>query len=163
MSRLSFSTWWIKLIMMCVSMVKYAILVNGFPSGHTTPTRGIRQGDPISPYLFLICAEALSSILTQANNDGLLTGVPTSKKGPRVSHLYFADDSLLFCRTSYLQWSNLSYILKVYEAASGQQLNANKTAIFFSRNTSVEEKEMIIEMLGIPATQGYDTFWVCQL
>ena len=132
MSRLGFSTWWIKPFLVCVSKVKYTVLVNGYPCGHITPTTGIRQGNPISPYLFLICAEALSSMLTRANNNGLLMGVTTSKKGPCVSHLFFTDDSLLFCKISYLQWSNLSHILKVYEAASGQRLNANKTAIFFS-------------------------------
>ena len=118
--QLGFSARCIKLIMMCVSMVKYAVLVNGVPCRHITPTRGIRQRDSISPYLLLIYAEALSFMITWANNDGLLTGVSTSKKGTRISHLFFANHSLLFCRTSYLQWSNLSHILKVYEAASGQ-------------------------------------------
>jgi hypothetical protein len=63
MGRMGFDARWIKLIMMCVTSAQYAVLVNGSPCGNITPSRGIRQGDPISPYLFLICAEALSSML----------------------------------------------------------------------------------------------------
>jgi hypothetical protein len=82
MRRLGFAPRWVRLIMMCVTTVKYAVVVNGNPSGCFQPTRGLRQGDPISPYLFLICAEVLSSMVSEANNKGLLTGVPTSKYGP---------------------------------------------------------------------------------
>jgi hypothetical protein len=53
-------------------------------------------------------------LLTKANRDGLLTGVPTSKMGPHVNHLFFADDSLLFCRATIIQWSNLTNILWMY-------------------------------------------------
>jgi hypothetical protein len=67
--------------MSCVTTVSYAVLVNGSPTGQISPTRGIRQGDPISPYLFIICAEALSSLLYKAELDGTLSGVPTSKGG----------------------------------------------------------------------------------
>lgn len=80
MRQMGFDERWICLVMMCVTMVKYLVLINGEPCGHITPTRGIRQGDPISPYLFLLCAEVLSSMVNKANRDGLLSGVPTSKR-----------------------------------------------------------------------------------
>ena len=95
------------------------------------------KGSPISPYLFLICVEVLSS---QPNREGSLTGVPTSKFGPRVSHIFFADDSLLFYRSSIPQWNSLTNLLHTYEESSGQWLNNNKTAIFFSTNTSLVDK-----------------------
>jgi hypothetical protein len=98
MGKMGFVPLWIKLIMMCVSSVHYVVLVNGIPTGRILPTRGIRQGDPLSPYLFLICVEVLSSLLLQANMVGELEGVPTSKRGFQLNHLFFADDSLLFCR-----------------------------------------------------------------
>jgi hypothetical protein len=139
--------------MMCVSTVKYAIMVNGNSCGSITSSRGLRQGDPISPYLFILCAEALSAMVEKANVEGSLTGVPTSKKGPSVSHLFFADDSLLFCKSTLTQWSALSSILRRYEEASGQRLNCNKTAIFFSKNTPQLTWEEIVEVVGIPVTQ----------
>jgi hypothetical protein len=155
--RLGFDERWIKLIMMCVTSVQYAVIVNGKPCGNIKPQRGLRQGDPISPYLFLLCAEALEALLEEENMDEALTGVPTSRRGPRISHLFFADDSLLFCRANMGQWDCLTHILQVYEDASGQRLNANKTSIFFSKNTSLEEKEKILEVAGIPSSRRYDT------
>ncbi|XP_059454931.1 uncharacterized protein LOC132185134 [Corylus avellana] len=156
--KMGFDERWIRLVMMCVSLVHYAILINREPCGHITPTRGLRQGDLISPYLFLICAEALSSMVTKGNRDELLSRVPTSKKGPKISHLFFADDNLLFCRTTLAQRSNLSAILQIYEEASGQKMNNNKTSIFFSRNTPVGEKETILEFAGILATSRYEKY-----
>lgn len=111
----------------------------------------MRQGDPISPYLFFLCVEALSSMIEKANGEGVLTGVSTSKKGPQISHLFFAYDSLLFCRVIISQWENLTNILRIYETASGQRLNNNKTFLFFSRNTTLNEKEAILASVGILA------------
>jgi hypothetical protein len=115
MGKMGFSSNWIKLIMMCVTSVHYSILVNGTLTGRIVPTRGIRQGDPISPYLFLMCAEVLSLNMIKADNEGVLAGVPTSKRGPRLNHLFFANDSLLFCRADMGHWNRLSNILKKYE------------------------------------------------
>jgi hypothetical protein len=100
MRKMGFNEKWISLIMMYVRSVRYSILVNGSPQGLIIPSRGIRQRDPISPYLFLLCAEALSSMLHKAYRDGVLTRVPTSKNGPKLSHLFIANDSLLFSRAT---------------------------------------------------------------
>ena len=158
MRKMGFDERWIRLVMMCVSSVHYVILINGEPYGHIFPTRGIRQGDPISPYLFLLCAEVLSSMVVKANEDRLLSGVPTFRRGPKISHLFFADDSLLFCRSNLAQWCNLLAILQSYEEASGQKMNTNKTSIFFSKNTRVGDKEIISEFAGIPVTSRYDKY-----
>jgi hypothetical protein len=158
MKHMGFGERWIALIMMCIRTVKYSVIVNGNPCGIITPSRGIRQGDPISPYLFLLCAEVLSAMITRANGEGRLMGVPTSKRGPKISHLFFADDSLLFCRATLMQWNHLSSILKVYEETSGQKMNENKTAIFFSKNTTETDKEQIQWVARIPTNQRYDTY-----
>lgn len=85
-------------------------------------------------------------------------GVPTSKKGPRLNHLVFADDILLFCRADISHWNRMTHILKSYERASASKLNTTKTAIFFSHNTSRREQTVILEIAAILATQRYDTY-----
>jgi hypothetical protein len=100
MIKMGFEWRWVNLIMTCISSVRYAIIVNGSPVGDIRPTRGIRQGDPLSPYLFLQSAEVLSSQFNHAASEGRLIGVPTSLRSPRINHLFFTDDSLLFCRAT---------------------------------------------------------------
>jgi hypothetical protein len=156
--RMGFAERWIHLIMMCVTSASYSVLVNGDPVGLISTSRGLRQGDPISPYLFLLHAESLSSLLSQADMDGSIVGVPTSRKGPQINHLFFADDSLLFYKESQKQWHRLSSLLNAYEKASGQQLNKEKTGIFFSKNTDSETRQKITRVAGIPSSQRYDTY-----
>lgn len=103
----------------------------------------------------MICAEALSSLLTQAEKKGIVTGVPTSKNGPRLSHLFFAYDCLLFCKANLVEWRCITKILEKYEVASGQCLNKNKTSIF-SRNTSLERRNEITQLLGLQTTHSFD-------
>ncbi len=132
---MSFHDRYISLIMECISTVTYSLLINGNPIGHITPTRVLRQGDPISPYLFLLCAEGLNSLIKKASLQGEIHGISLCPRGPKITNLFFADDSLLFCRASLLECQKIQEILAIYEKASGQQLNRAKTTLFFSRNT----------------------------
>lgn len=135
MIKLGFADCWIFLIMSCVWSVSYSVLINGAPHGHIILTRGLHQGDPLSPYLFLLCAEGLSSIIQQMERVGHISGLPISRGGTKLSHLFFADDSLLFCRATFSEWCNIQDLLEIYEKASGQTINKGKTSIFFSPNT----------------------------
>jgi hypothetical protein len=135
MRRMVFEEKWIGIIMLYVSSVSYFVVVNGTPYKDIHPTRGLRQGHPLSPYLFLLVAEGLSSLIPRAELDGRITGVPIIEGGIRVSHLLFADNSLLFCRATFSELRNLAWLLHSYEVASGQKLNVAKTFIFFSPNT----------------------------
>ena len=98
MDEMGFDKKWIQLIFECISTVSYSLLVNGEPSSVIKPTRGIRQGDPLSPYLFLLCIKGLHSLLHQVATAGQIRGVSICNKGPRLTHLFFANDSLIFCR-----------------------------------------------------------------
>ena len=102
--------------------------------GIITPTRGIRQGDPLSPYLFLLCAEGLSSLIKASVANGVLKGISVCRGGPELSHLFFVDNSLIFYRVSMEDCDELQRVLGVYERASGQQLNRAKTSLFFSKS-----------------------------
>jgi hypothetical protein len=131
MRKMGFSDRWVNLILECARIVTYAILINGRPVGNIKPTRGIQQGDTLSPYLFILCAEGLSSLLAAAKRTGAITGVPTSTNGPKLNQLFFADDRLLFCKTNSLEWRRVIKILEKYEVALGQKINMEKKLPFF--------------------------------
>ncbi|KAF5447955.1 hypothetical protein F2P56_033465 [Juglans regia] len=158
MIKMGFAQEWIQLVMNCVESVSYSILLNGSPQDLFKPTRGIRQGDPLSPYLFILCAEVLSSLLNHAEFSRAISGVPIARGMIHINHLLFADDSLLFCKANSLEWSRLLFVLSLYENASGQHLNKEKTSIHFSRNTSHENKELILRIAGVRSTQPYEKY-----
>ena len=93
----SFDERLVDLIMCCVTSVTYQVLVNGQPRGRILPKRELRQGDPLSPFLLILCTEALISLLNGAEAKKNITGLRVARASPRISHLLFSDDSLLFC------------------------------------------------------------------
>ena len=88
---------WVETVMKCVSSATLSILINGIPTGHIIPSRGIGQGDPTSPYLFLFCSKGLSGVLRRANELGIIRGYKICEEAPPISHLLFADDTIIFC------------------------------------------------------------------
>jgi hypothetical protein len=158
MRKLGFEEKWIMMIMECIRTVQYSILLDGVPKGYIIPSRGLRQGDPLSPYLFLLCAEGLSALLQKSSLVGRLKGLQTSRLGPWISHLFFADDSLLFGKASLAESREFMEILQLYEASSGQQLNREKTAIFFSPNTSPATRKSIQDFGGSSGAQNFDKY-----
>lgn len=134
--------------MKCIFSVSYSVIVNGTVHGNIVPTRGLRQRDPLSPYLFLLCAEGFSALIHEAERSQHLNGISICRGAPKISHLFFANDSLFFCNANGNECCKLKEILKIYESASGQKINTNKSSIFFSPNTSQELKEEILHILG---------------
>lgn len=116
--------------MYCVSTVSYFIFINCEPQAPFKLTRGIRQGDHLSPYLFIICAEALSILLCHAVSVKSISSVPIGSGPVVISHIFFVDDSLFFCKANSIEWSNLVFILNLYEHAFGQFFNKDKTSFF---------------------------------
>ena len=100
MEKMAFHAKWVQLIMACITTAQFSVLVNDNPTGYILPSRGLRQGDPLSPYLFLFYAKRLTTLLRKAETDGIIRGVAANRGGPCISHLVFAYDILLFCRAS---------------------------------------------------------------
>ena len=100
LERLGFHSQWIAWIMECVSSVTYAFLINGSPRGQVKPSRGIRQGDPLSPYIFILCSELLSGLCNRAQETGQLAGIRVARGCPQVNHLLFADDTMFFAKAN---------------------------------------------------------------
>ena len=147
MRKLGFHERWIGLTMRCITTVSYSVLINGVAHGNIVPSKGLRQGDPLPSYLFLLCADGFSSLINKAVRSHTMNGLSICRGCPMISHLFFADDSLLFYKVSSQECQHLIDILCLYEAASGQKINTDKSSMFFSANTSEEKKIEILDLL----------------
>ena len=158
MIKMGFDGRWVNLVMQCVTSVTYSIRLNGRPRGHIVPSRGLRQGDPISHFLFLFCEEGLSSLLQQATLTDTLHGVAACPQGPRISHLFFANDSIIFCQAIREECTHLEQVFDTYEHASRQKINRDKTALFFSHNTTPDIQEDIKQRFGAEVIKQHKTY-----
>ncbi|KAL8133792.1 hypothetical protein AgCh_009018 [Apium graveolens] len=111
MQVMGFCDQWIKWMLMCVNTVSYDVCFNGGTIGPIIPSRGIRQGDPLSPYLFLFCVEGLSISLTNVVDREDIYGVKVTRTSPVISHLLFADYSFLFFRANQVEAETVKRIL----------------------------------------------------
>ncbi|XP_019166531.1 PREDICTED: uncharacterized protein LOC109162266 [Ipomoea nil] len=152
--KMGFSDRWVGLVRECVTTVRYSVLVEGKEWGPVVPGRGLRQGDPLSPYLFILVAEVLSTMLQVREEEGLIHGLRVARGAPSISHLFFADDCLFLFRANNFEAEVLNDVLKDYGRASGQEVNLRKTSIVFGRNVHWEDKEAVCGTLGICEQQG---------
>ena len=114
LTNLGFHSTWIRWIMQCVTTVRYSVRLNGHVLDTFTPTRGLRQGDPLSPYLFLLVADGLSRLIKREAEAAILKELKICRNAPGMSHLLFADDNLLFFEGSTQQARVVKNILDTY-------------------------------------------------
>lgn len=122
------------------------------------PSRGLRQGDPLSPYLFLLCAEGFTALLAKSEKEGRLNGVGICRSAPQVSHLLFVDDSLLFCQASQKEVQCVTNILQLYADSFGQCINFEKSSLYFSSNTDGDRRETIKNMLEVKEVDKFGSY-----
>jgi hypothetical protein len=149
MLKLGFSSNFVRLVMKCVTSVRFTVRVNGELLPFFAPTRGLRQGDPMSPYLFLLCGEGFTSLLNFFNGAIVDRGIRVSVRSPWVNHLLFADDSLLFMKATVESANRMNVILRIYEDCSGQRVNKEKSSIYFSPNTPLAARQSLKLLMGI--------------
>ncbi|GKV09903.1 hypothetical protein SLEP1_g21337 [Rubroshorea leprosula] len=129
MQKMGFSNSWRKWIMECLRSSMVLVLVNGSPTRQFSMSRGLRQGDPLCPFLFLIIAEGINGLVLKAVEKGLLEGVEVRGKRFKITHLQYADDTLLFgIATKENVWAMKS-ILRIFELVSGLKINFNKSQL----------------------------------
>jgi len=154
LSRMGFHPKWITLIMQCITTITYSFLINGSPRGRVKPSRGIRQGDPLSPYIFILCSEVLLRLCNKAQAERTLKGVKVARGCPRINHLLFADDTMFFTNASEQSSKALKDILLRYEAGSGQYINTAKSSVSFSRRAPPQLKSKVKDIVQIPNEGG---------
>ncbi|KAK2637369.1 hypothetical protein Ddye_032161 [Dipteronia dyeriana] len=132
MRKMNFLSQWINLVMDCISSSTLSFQLNGSVVCSLSPSRGLCQGCPLSPYLFLLCYEALSRFITKFERNGRELGIRSCRGSPLISHLFFADDSMRFSKASKASSERIRQILDIYEEGSGQKMNLNKSIITFS-------------------------------
>lgn len=131
MQSLGFAPRCVGWIMSCVTSVSYSVKFNGTLLDSFSPTRGLRQGDPLSPFLFLFVADGLSSLLQREAAQGTVTPIKVCRRAPGISHLLFADDSLFFFKAEPNEAIRVQQVLQMYARGTGQYINPQKCSILF--------------------------------
>lgn len=165
LTQMGFNLHWINLLMSCVNQVRYVVSYDQDLLGLIIPKRGLRQGCPLSPYLYLLCAEGLSSLNLHSRR-GDLHGLWITLEASEIHHLFFADDCYLFFRASLDDATTIASALLEYQRSTGQAINLSKSEILFSHNVphlirtdvchclNVAEVEDPRDYLGLPAFIG---------
>lgn len=152
--------------MKLITSVSYRFKINGFLSSELIPQRGLRQGDPSSPYIFILAADSLSHLIQRASSLGRFHGIQLAAGGPKLTHLFFADDAILFGKANLENMYQLVDILNIYSMASGQRINLSKSGVIGGKFMDYRLKINLAETLhmqiwdnprkylGLPADWG---------
>ena len=155
MRKLGYKHNWVNKIMRCVRSVRFSFLLNGNIKGSVVPSRGFRQGDPLSHFLFLFCAEAFSALIKNAERAGNISGIKFSKYPIFISHLFFADDSLIFLEARNRDCVSFLSILSKYSAASGQRINFSKSDVCFGKSIGAKDNKRLAGQLQVNIVEAH--------
>ncbi|XP_074310578.1 uncharacterized protein LOC141646600 [Silene latifolia] len=158
MKKFGFPIFWQNIIWECISTVTYNIIINGEPSATFRPSCGLRQGDPLSPYLFIMCMEILSCQLRSAEKTGTLHGLKISRYAPTITHLFYADDAFICCKANPSSFETLRNLFRNFELASGQMINLDKSFIKFSPNAPTDFKSHMASILKMRTSDCFGNY-----
>nr|XP_025616646.1 uncharacterized protein LOC112708946 [Arachis hypogaea] len=149
LKKFGFAEKWVDLVMKCVRSASYRVRVNGELSKKIKPQRGLRQGDPLSPYLLILAAEVFTILMQQAKEKGNITGLKIAPTAPAITHLLFADDCIIFAKAKEEKIFYIITVLNEYTEASGQIINMNKSGISFGSQVPIQTRVDIEDILGM--------------
>lgn len=130
MSQMGFGNRWLNWINSALQSATLSILINGSPTNEFNMTRGVRQGDPLAPFLFLLAAEGLNQVCKEALDKDLVKGVQVGDNKVRLFHLKYADDTIIFTPWDKRNVKNIQLLLKCFEMASGLGVNMTKSCVY---------------------------------
>ncbi|KAL9691326.1 hypothetical protein QQ045_011747 [Rhodiola kirilowii] len=156
--KFDFPLCWVSLVTEIVRTTTYKIKVNDAWTDEVVPTRGLGQGDPLSPYLFIVCAEWLSRAIEVRREQGLIKGISIAQGAPRITHLLFADDSMIFLRANRREIVELKSVLGEYERISGQKINSEKSDVVYSPNAEEDIRNYINDQMGVQGTERHTRY-----
>ncbi|KAL2540715.1 Uncharacterized protein Adt_01693 [Abeliophyllum distichum] len=161
-----FDAIWIDRIQRCISECHFSVLLNGRPCGFFPSSRGLRQGDPISPSLFILAADYFSRILTRQYQQ--IASMAYRHGGDAlISHLCFADDMIIFANGQKQSIRRVLHCIEHYERASGQLVNRDKSGIILPRRATIQQihrlehltgfrhQQQPVTYLGVPLFKGH--------
>lgn len=150
-----FANW----ILNCMSSISFEVLVNGGKSESFKLSRGLRQGDSLSPNLFILGQEILSRMLDKKLRQRNICGIRTSKSGPIIMNVMYADDIILFSKASKKDATTINHILNKYCSWSSQQVNREKSGILFSNHTQSNTRRSLKSILQMKSLKK-DTIYL---
>jgi hypothetical protein len=150
LKKLGFNPIWLSWTKICISSTSFSILLNGSPFGFFSPGRGLRQGDPLSPFLFILGFEVFSRLMFKKERNGCLKGLRITRNCLPIHHLLFAYDLLIFGKASVSKATNIKSCLDKYCRWPGQSINVFKSSIRFNRNTNPTTTEHISNIIPYP-------------
>nr|KAJ0184488.1 hypothetical protein LSAT_V11C900478770 [Lactuca sativa] len=124
-----------------LSSSRASVVVNDSPTRELNITKGVKQGDPLSPFLFIIAMEGLNAVMKTTVEKGIFTGIKVPGEGPIISHLFYADDALFVGEWSRSNLKNLSSILKCFHVSSGLKVNFHKSKVFGVGASNIETSQ----------------------
>jgi hypothetical protein len=149
---------WIDLILSCISSSSLAILVNGERLEDFAPSRGIRQGDPLSPNIFILCMKYLAYLICDEADKGNWTGVKTLRDGTSFTHLFFADDLILFAKATKKNCTTINRVLDAFCSASGQKVDLDKSKIFLPQYLDHSRFGFLESELGLKISKSFGKY-----
>ncbi|XP_026438581.1 uncharacterized protein LOC113337116 [Papaver somniferum] len=127
--KMGFGWKWRRWVRWCISTARFSVILNGAAKGFFKASRGLRQGDPLSPFLFLLVAEVFNKLMHNAEMEGCLKGFYVNENGMEISHLQFADDTIVFLDARVQEGQKLLKVLEKFKTKTGLKVNLSKSSM----------------------------------